>query len=60
MRVCTSEACLLGRALLEVLTLRVGLCGHRVWIIITASFTRSLGVTVERSAKMLTFEIAHE
>lgn len=60
MRVCTSEACLLGRALLAVLTLSVGLCGHRVWIIIRASFTCSLGVTAEQLAKTLTFEISHE
>lgn len=57
-RVCTSEACLLGRVLLEVLPLSDGLYGHRLRIKITASSTQSLDGISDLLAKTVTFEIA--
>lgn len=57
-RVCTSEACLLGRVLLEVLPLSDGLYGHRLRIKITGSSTQSLDGVADLPAKTVTFEIA--
>lgn len=57
-RVCTSEACLLCRVLLEVLPLSDRLYGHRLWIKTTASSTQSLDGVAELLAKTVTFEIA--
>lgn len=57
-RVCTSEACLLDRVLLEVLPLSDRLYGLRLWIKTTASSTQSLDGVAELLAKTVTFEFA--